>query len=138
MKKNSRSTTPIMRRIITLEKHRLLKTLSLFIGVFATLFMACIVVSLAFIQDVRDLGTWDVLSLFWEDREIIAEYWQDALSTFWLEVPMGYMYIFLGISILSLIFVYFTREKRKNLKNRSQKLASYEKTSTLVSGGKQK
>ena len=108
------------------------KTLAMLLIVFTSMFVIFAVVIIAFIKDVRDLGTWDVLTLFWEDREIVADYWRDALSTFWLEVPNEYILILFGVLVISWILYYRTRDRRKMYSLRSQKLASYEKSSKIV------
>ncbi len=121
-----------MKRVVGIEKKMLGKTLAMLLIVFTSMFVIFAVVIIAFIKDVRDLGTWDVLTLFWEDREIVADYWRDALSTFWLEVPNAYIFILLGVLVISWIIYFRTREKRKMYSLRSQKLASYEKSSKIV------
>lgn len=136
MKKSLRISTPVMKRIVTIEKSNLVKIFLLFSGVFVTLGTAFTVVTLLFIRDVKDLGTLDVLSLFWEDHEIVSDYWREALSTVWLEVPREYMYMLIGIIFVTIMVVSITARKRKTLRTRAQKLASYEKSSTLGGGGK--
>ena len=121
-----------MKRVVGIEKKMLGKTLAMLLIVFTSMFVIFAVVIIAFIKDVRDLGTWDVLTLFWEDREIVADYWRDALSTFWLEVPNAYIFILLGVLVISWILYYRTRDRRKMYSLRSQKLASYEKSSKIV------
>lgn len=127
-------TSNVMKRIVIVEKNSLLRNLAVLVGIFTSLLLVFAAVTVLFIQDVRDLGTWDVLTLFWEDREIVADYWRDALSTFWLEVPNEYVFILLGVLVISWIMYYRTREKRKTYSLRSQKLASYEKSSKIVKG----
>ena len=121
-----------MKRVVGIEKKMLVKTLTMLFIVFTSMFVIFAVVIIAFIKDVRDLGTWDVLTLFWEDREIVADYWRDALSTFWLEVPNEYILILFGVLVISWILYYRTRDRRKMYSLRSQKLASYEKSSKIV------
>lgn len=132
MIKKSNITSNVMKRIVGVEKKNLLRKLIVFLSIFASLFVVFAVVSVLFIQDVKDLGTWDVLTLFWEDREIIADFWVEALSTFWLEVPTYYLYILLAICIISWIVFYTTRERRTSFRQRREKLASYEKSGTLL------
>lgn len=120
-----------MKRVVGIEKKMLVKTLIMLFIVFTSMFVIFAVVIIAFIKDVKDLGTWDVLTLFWEDREIVADYWRDALLTFWLEVPNEYILILFGLLVISWIIYYRTREKRKTYSLRSQKLASYEKSSKI-------
>jgi len=132
MKSTRNITARVMKRVVGIEKKMLVKTLAMLFIVFTSMFVIFAVVIIAFIKDVRDLGTWDVLTLFWEDREIVADYWRDALSTFWLEVPNEYVFIFLGVLVISWIIYQGTREKRKMYSLRSQKLASYEKSSKII------
>lgn len=124
-------TSNVMKRIVIVEKKNLLRNLAVLVGIFASLLLAFVAVTVIFIQDVKDLGTWDVLTLFWEDREIVADYWRDALSTFWLEVPNEYILILFGLLVISWIIYYRTRDRRKTYSLRSQKLASYEKSSKI-------
>lgn len=124
-------TSNVMKRIVIVEKKNLLRNLAVFVGIFASLLLAFAAVTVLFIQDVKDLGTWDVLTLFWEDREIVADYWRDVLSTFWLEVPNEYILILFGLLVISWIIYYRSRDRRKTYSLRSQKLASYEKSSKI-------
>ena len=132
MKSTRNITARVMKRVVGIEKKMLVKTLTMLFIVFTSMFVMFAVVIIAFIKDVRDLGTWDVLTLFWEDREIVADYWRDALSTFWLEVPNEYILILFGVLVISWILYYRTRDRRKMYSLRSQKLASYEKSSKIV------
>lgn len=129
-------TSNVMKRIVIVEKKSLLRSLTVLFGIFASLLLAFAGVTVLFIQDVKDLGTWDVLTLFWEDRAIIADYWVEALSTFWLEVPTHYLYFLLVIILVSCIMYYKTRERRIYLRQKQEKLASYEKSSRLMKGRK--
>lgn len=138
MKKKPNITANVMKRIVGVERKNLWRSLIVLLGIFVSLFLAFVTITVLFIQDVRDLGTWDVLTLFWEDREIIVDYWSEALSTFWLEVPTHYLYILFVISIVSWIMYYKTYERRKIFRQRREKLASYEKSGTMVNGGKKK
>ena len=115
MKSTRNITARVMKRVVGIEKKMLGKTLAMLLIVFTSMFVIFAVVIIAFIKDVRDLGTWDVLTLFWEDREIVADYWRDALSTFWLEVPNAYIFILLGVLVISWIIYFRTREKTKNV-----------------------
>lgn len=121
-----------MKRVVGVEKKMLSKTLTMLVVVFTSLFAVSAVIIAVFLNDVRDLRSWDVLTLFWEDQEIVADYWRDVLSTFWLEVPNQYILILLGVLVISWIIYYRTRDRRKTYSLRSQKLASYEKSSKIV------
>lgn len=132
MKSTRNITQNVMKRVVGVEKKVLHKTILVMSALFASLLIAFITVTVLFVQDIKDLGAFDALALFWEDREIISEYWIDVLSTFWVEVSSAYLYLLFGIVLVTCIIFYFSANKRKNISLRNKKLASYEKTSTIL------
>ena len=74
-------------------------------------------------MQMQETGSLDLLSLFWEDAEIIREFWKDTMSVFWEELPQEALVV-AGVVLLSLCFViWWTRKKRKIITRRLTELA---------------
>lgn len=132
MKTKRDITKGVMRRVVEAEKKAVFWRFVYFGTIFAILVLAFFIVSALFILDAKSLGTWDILSLFWEDREVIREYWQDAFLTIWLELTTEYIVVLFGIIVVLLVYYYGSLKKRTLLSVKSQKLASYEKSSKIL------
>ncbi len=76
-------------------------------------------------QTLADRQAWELLTLFIQDPEVIADYWQDTLWIFWEEMPHRPI-IIAGVLIISIIlFILATRRKRKIMQKRMGQLAKY-------------
>jgi hypothetical protein len=74
-------------------------------------------------NQLRESQTLDLLSLFWEDAEIIKEFWQDTVSVFLEELPTETI-VMGGVIFVGLIFyIWFTHKKRRIAKRRLAQLA---------------
>ena len=62
--------------------------------------------------------TFELLSLFTQDKEIIQEFWQDTLSTFFQELPVRGVVIFLLSLSLAVLFIIVVIKKLPIIKNR--------------------
>jgi hypothetical protein len=87
--------------------------------------------TLYFIYHILKLqGTFDLLELFSEDKEIIAEFWQDTIMVFWEELPYKAV-LLVFISILFIIgLIVGTRRRRKILKRKEDVLKKFKINST--------
>lgn len=74
-----------------------------------------------------EMQAFDLLTLFHEDRQIIAEFWQDTLVVFWEQVPPLW---FWG-EVLSLVgfggMLLLTRKRRVINKKKLSQLENYSK-----------
>lgn len=118
-------TVSVMNKIVRFEKRetaRWLRRYALFIAVFAALFLVAIGVA---IRLFYERGTYDPLTLFFEDREIIAEFWRDTLRVLIEELPQRAL---LSASIALIVIagvIVMTRRKRTIIRRKLRELAKY-------------
>lgn len=73
------------------------------------------------------MHTWDLLGLFAQDREIVAEFWQDTLDIVFAEIPPA-TFVVLGVLLLSVVVLFIrTRKKRKVIARVRGELAKHQK-----------
>jgi len=118
---------PVMQRVVAYEKKRTWLWILLF---FLLLFCAGVLAGMSLwvaTQDVASRQTLDLLSLFGENWEIIAEYWQDTASVVWEELPKETLTLaLLGITALVVLIV-ATRHKRRIIRKKLSTLEKYGK-----------
>ena len=73
--------------------------------------------------------TLDILEIFYEDKEIIAEFWQDAVAVIFEELPQQTMIVGLLLCILLVTIWAITRRRRKIVQRRLSELAKRRKKS---------
>ena len=74
-------------------------------------------------QQLQERRVLDLLELFWEDAEIIREFWRDTVSVFWEELPQGALLI-AGLILLGIgITAWLTRRTRAITHKRLARLA---------------
>jgi heme exporter protein D len=116
-----------MEKVVHFEKRRTREWLvRFFIFLLATIVA---VVGGALIVGVRiwEREAWEPLTLFWEDPEIVSEFWRETLSVLWEETPQQWVAVVLGGIVLLIVLIVGTRRRRKVIQRRIQKLAQYEK-----------
>lgn len=70
---------------------------------------------------LQESNSLDLLTLFWEDAEIVREFWQDTVSVFIEELPQGALRI-AGIVLLVIVAVVWRTRKRRQIINRRIRL----------------
>lgn len=76
-------------------------------------------------QVVTERGTLDLLTIFAEDREIVAEFWQDNLTIFWEELPHRRLVtVAVLVIVVGLIFV-ATKRTRQILRKKLGQLQKF-------------
>lgn len=117
-----------MKKVVNFEARRS----RLWIGFFvAAIFLLTVIFVVFFAIAGAKIGerqTLDLLTLFGEDREIIAEFWQDTLLTFWEELPQKTLFITLLTLFFTAVFLWATRGKRRVIKRKLEELARYQKS----------
>jgi hypothetical protein len=73
------------------------------------------------VRDLYSMQAFDLLTLFAEDRQIIEEFWQDTLSTFWQFVPPVWFWgVILCLLCLGGMLVVTHKRRLMNIKKLSQ------------------
>lgn len=121
----SKITTRVMAHVANYEKDRI----SLFTRRLAILFsfiiLGVIITFGVVIWQLYEFQAFDMLTLFQQDSEIIARFWQDTLSVFWEFVPQEWLLA--GTLCLLVIgaMLFFTRRQRAVNKKKLQQLTQY-------------
>jgi MFS-type transporter involved in bile tolerance (Atg22 family) len=115
----------VMKKVIGFEKRRTAIWLRSFAIIVTGFIAACITVFLLVVRDLLEKRAFDLFELFTQEREIIAEFWQEVLKTFWEELPQGMVFAILLIIIALVIFIFITRRKRKIIQKKLRQLEKY-------------
>src|SRR5436190_13692435 len=95
----------VMKKVAGFERKRTTLWLRSFIIITVSLTIAFGAVFSFVIRDLLEKRAFDFFELFTQDPEIIAEFWKDALSTFWDELPQELLFIAVITLIVFLIFI---------------------------------
>ena len=118
-------TSKVMTEVAKYEKEKIrLFRLRLWIAL-AVILSVCIVGSVVIVWQLNEMQAFDLLTLFSEDRQIIAEFWQDTLSTFWEYIPPQWFWgVILSLFCLGAI-LFITRRRRRINKKKLAQLSKY-------------
>jgi hypothetical protein len=127
MKKSLDVSKKVMDKVIHFEEDRsrqwYVKFSLMLLGLFAIIGGGIIIVYNQFSQS----QTFELFTLFNQDWEIIAEYWQDTIATIWEESPQDVVIVGLSSVIIIVALVILTRAKRKQLGKVREEVAKYRK-----------
>lgn len=127
MKKNLDLTKSVMDKIVKLERKRSWLWISRFITIVGILIAGALVFLLFAAKDIAERDTFSLLTLFGEDKEIIQEFWQDTLATFWEELPQRKLEIGFGLIVIAVILFFINRKKIKLMVRKIKNIAKYNK-----------
>lgn len=120
-------TKSVMDSIVSFESKRTKKWLGILLLVVVWILISIVLVGVRTYGILSERHTLDVLEILYQDREIIAEFWQDTLLVAWEEFPQQSMFIGVGlISILIGIWI-VTKRRRKIMVRRIEELAKRQK-----------
>lgn len=114
-----------MTKIIAFEKRRVAVWLTWFVSALLALVVFVVAAIWVFGAEVVRRQTVDLVALFAEDREIIAEFWQDTVQTIVAELPLEPLLLGAGVvGVLALLWV-VTKRERGRILHRVRDLASF-------------
>lgn len=117
-------TKIIMGKVVRFEERRTKLWLGKYIFILLLFIAVLIFLIYISVNIIQKQQTADLLAIFGEDREIIAEFWQDTVTTFWEELPL----IWLGLGGLALtgiiIYLRLSGKKIQIIKNKRGELAN--------------
>lgn len=119
-------TKPVMQKIVSYEKKKTARWLNIFFGVMVILLSVLVAATAYTVRQMIDLQTFDPLSLFREDREIIAEFWRDTLLAAWGELPQRLIITGLAALMLIILIIILTRTRRRIIRKKLAELAKYQ------------
>lgn len=120
-------TEPVMQKIVNFEKKRTRHWLLIFFGIIFILLLTVLATTSITIKQMIDFQTFDMLTLFNENREIISDFWQETLATVWAEMPEQVVATAFLAVLLIIFIVVVTRSRRKIIKKRIAELEKYRK-----------
>lgn len=118
-----------MDKVVRFEEQRTRRWLTVFVVLVVFLAVVAAVLLLRTYAVISERHTLDVLEIFYEDREVISEFWQDTLAVAIEELPQKT--IVLGSSALVLLGILWivTKHRRQVVARRLQELAKRKKSS---------
>jgi len=117
-------TKPVMDRVVDFEKQQVFRWRIRYTLVISLLGLLGILFIIYTVIQINIDHTFDLFSLFTEDREVMSMFWQDTIVTFWNELPQ--LDIMIGFGVLLVIFGIIIATRRTRQKNR-KKLAEIKK-----------
>ena len=116
-------SSAVMKKIVQLEESR---TRSWVRGFYMVIGGLIVIVGFSLGISWKILGelhAWDLLEIFTQDWEIIAEFWQDTMSTFLQELPLETLMVALSVVLgIGIIFI-LTRRRRAIIRFKQDQLA---------------
>lgn len=99
----------VMKKVVDFERRHVVRFTVLFSIISFLLVVASILVFSEVVVELNNRGSWDLLTLFGEEPEIVQEFWKDTLFTFWEEIPQGLLFIGLGLLVFLAILRFLFR-----------------------------
>jgi len=117
-----------MKKVVTFEKKRvIIWILRAIVLVFGFGLIGLIV--LGFVsQELARTGSFELLTLFGEDKEVIAEFWQETVLTFWEELPKREVFILIFSLIITIIIIILAKKRWPIIKRKINGLEKYKKS----------
>ena len=117
-----------MKKVVTFEKKRvIIWILRAIVLVFGFGLIGLIV--LGFVsQELARTGSFELLTLFGEDKEVIAEFWQETVLTFWEELPKREVFILIFSLIITIIIIILAKKRLPIIKRKINGLEKYKKS----------
>jgi hypothetical protein len=118
-------TKSVMNRVVNFEAERVTRFRTGFKVVMISLLSILFLTGLFIFRQMQQENIFDLLVLFSEDKEIISEFWQDTVVTFWEELPQ--LYILTGLVVLLVIIgvIIFTRQIRRVNRQKLSEINKY-------------
>lgn len=112
---------PVMKKIAVYETGRISRYSRRFFFVLGVVFLVAIGAIGILYAELSTMQAFDGFALFFEDKSVISEFWQDTVSVFWEQVPPFWFWfgVFCICSIV-LAIVMTAKERRKNRKKLEQ------------------
>ena len=115
----------VMDEVVHFEKKRSLWWLGRFLFIFLVLLAVGVWFLWIAVTQIFERRTLELLTLFKEDRETIAQFWQDTFSVFWQELPQRKLIVVALAIVAIFILLFLTRRKRAIIEQKIRHLAKY-------------
>jgi len=121
-------THSVMDNVVTLEKKRVITWKRKFFIILGGLLILLGGLIVLIGKMILEQKTYELLSLFSEDREIIMEFWQDTIMNFIETLPHPEIELGIVCIILVLIVIISTHRTRKVIKTKEKELRTYKRS----------
>ncbi|OGG11578.1 hypothetical protein A2Z00_05100 [Candidatus Gottesmanbacteria bacterium RBG_13_45_10] len=115
----------VMEKVVDFERKRTIGWQRRFIAIIVIAILSMVVLGVVIINILLDRQSFALLTLFGQDPEIIAAYWQDTLWVFWEEMPHRIVWLSAAVCMGIIGIFILTRRKRKILRKKLHKLEKY-------------
>ena len=122
-------THSVMDRVSRFEARRSARWLAVFWVTVLVLTGSIIAFFFRAFAILSERQTWDVLEIFYQDREIISEFWQDTAAVAIAELPQKTLLLAVSALVLLAASWIITRHRRRIVKRRLAELAKWKKRS---------
>lgn len=134
--KKSDITKSVMEKVTRFEEQRSKSWLSGFVLALVIIGISIMAAGYRVYIILMERHTLELLEIFYQDREILAEFWQDTMFVLFAELPRQTMVLGLCLALL-LVFVWIaTRHRRRVTQRRLAELAKRKKSSNNTNGKK--
>jgi len=121
-------TTSVMEKVTRFEEQRSKSWLSGFIFVLIIIGISIIASGYRAYSILLERHTLDLLEIFYQDREILAEFWQDTMFILLAELPQRTLVLGVSLGVLLISVWVVTRNRRKVVQRRLEELAKRKKS----------
>lgn len=134
--KKSDITQSVMEKVSEFEEQRSKTWLSVFIVVLLVIGISIVASGYRAYTILAERHTLDLLEIFYQDREILAEFWQDTMMVALAELPQQTVMFGFCFAVLLVSIWVVTRHQRRIVKRRLTELAKRKKSSDNTKGKK--
>ncbi len=118
-------TKHVMNNVVRYERAGISVWIRSFIISIIGISIVGVYVGILIISDLLSKRAFDLFELFSQDPEIISEFWQEALTTFWEEIPQHLLYMCVFVILLLVLSILITRKKRIIIRKKLKELDKY-------------
>ena len=124
-KRKNKLTVKIMNRVVDMEKNNIGSWIRRSAFVLLLLIGGLIASLVILVDEFSKHQSFALLNLFYEDIEIISDYWRDTLLIFWEEAPQMMIVIFLVFSILFILILLLIKKGIVIIKRKLKSIDKY-------------
>lgn len=123
--KSAKITHEVMNKVMEWERNRVYKWIAAF-GVMVSVLVAMGgAAGWSAGQKIGERKTLDLVQIFGEDKEIVADYWQDGVRVFWEELPKADLAVGWGAVGIVVMAWLITAKKRKIVRQKLKQVIKY-------------
>lgn len=118
----------VMEQVTVYEEHRSKAWLTGFIVAIIVIGISILAAGVRAYTILAERHTLDLLEIFYQDKEILAEFWQDTMMVILAELPQRTVMVGFSFAVLLVVVWIITRRKRGVVRRRLTELAKRKKS----------